>query len=520
MSDGTPVVVVGAGPAGVTAALALRERGVPVHLVEAGERGVVLPPRGEYLELRHADRDQWRWLLGAGGEALDAPANASPKLRVPGLRPVFEGFAQANRIDAVEGFHVVGALSPGGLSNAWGCGVAAFLPHELGVLDDVRDDLAASYERVGHRVGLSGASDDALKDYFGVDGFSGPALPLDALHARLFARCERLKGRLRLGRARVAVLGESRPGRAACDQSGLCLWGCPGRATWSAALDLQALAADPGVTLELGACVDNLRSDGEGGWWLSVRGRDGMRQQRARRVLLAAGTLATTRLAWEAMSERPAELALQSNPMAAFLLTLPRFFGAARAPAFGLAQLSFTLDRGDAGPAFGNLFSTHGLPVSEFLRHLPISRSAGLPLLRALLPATIVGNVFLPGDLSRHRLQLGDDGRMRVIPGQSPHVPVAFQDVRRQLVSGMRKLGAWMLPGSFVVGAEGADLHYAATLPHARLPAPHECHLNGQVAGLPGIHVVDGASLPQLPAKAHTLTLMANADRIARNLPA
>jgi choline dehydrogenase-like flavoprotein len=36
---------------------------------------------------------------------------------------------------------------------------------------------------------------------------------------------------------------------------------------------------------------------------------------------------------------------------------------------------------------------------------------------------------------------------------------------------------------------------------------------------LPGVHVVDGAVLPVLPAKAHTLTIMANADRIASALP-
>ena len=40
----------------------------------------------------------------------------------------------------------------------------------------------------------------------------------------------------------------------------------------------------------------------------------------------------------------------------------------------------------------------------------------------------------------------------------------------------------------------------------------------GELVGAPGIHVVDGASLPFLPAKSHTLTIMANADRISKNL--
>jgi choline dehydrogenase-like flavoprotein len=40
------------------------------------------------------------------------------------------------------------------------------------------------------------------------------------------------------------------------------------------------------------------------------------------------------------------------------------------------------------------------------------------------------------------------------------------------------------------------------------------------VAGLPGVHVVDGAALSDLPARHCTLTIMANADRIARLLAA
>jgi len=77
-----------------------------------------------------------------------------------------------------------------------------------------------------------------------------------------------------------------------------------------------------------------------------------------------------------------------------------------------------------------------------------------------------------------------------------------------------------MLLGSFVPGAAGADLHYASTLPIRKHPTAYECKLSGQIDSLPGLYLVDGASLPKLPAKAHTLTIMANADRIARAIPA
>lgn len=523
-SEPRPVVVVGAGPAGTSAALALRARGLPVHLLDAGEARPTPPPEGTYIALRTSDPAQWRWQLGAEVALRDDAPGVSPKLRVPGLRAVFDGFAEANRLEAAQGFVLVGALAAGGLSTAWGCGVARFTDAELGPLRGERTALDTAYAEVARRMGLSGAYDDALSEELGVDRWSGPALPLDTLHACLWARRARAPGDLALGRARVAVLGEDRgegpDARRGCDRSGMCLWGCAGRSTWSAALDLERLRRDPGVVIEAGARVEALEQDELGAWRLAIDGHGGPRTLHARRVLLAAGTLASTRLAWRALTAPPPELSLQSNPMAAFLLVLPGMLGAPRERAFGLAQLSWLLELPDGERAFGNLFSTAGLPVSEFLGHLPVVRRAGLPLLRALLPATVVGNAFLPGSLSHHRMRLSEDGRVRIEAGAAPELEAVREHVRRRLVTGLRRLGAWMLPGSFIAGAPGADLHYATTMPHALAPAPHECGLDGQVAGLPGVYLIDGAVLPLLPAKAHTLTLMANAHRIATALPA
>jgi choline dehydrogenase-like flavoprotein len=513
-----PVIIIGAGPAGTSAALALRERGVPVHMLDAGSTRISLPPKGDVLGLRFGDPNQWRWQIGANEESLSAPAEASPKFRIPGLRAIFEGYAEANRMSPDANFHLAGALAAGGMSNAWGCGVARFDADELGALAADREAMDASCDRVGRRMGLSGQSDDALSEYLGLDALSAPALPLDALHQRLWQRRSSMDGALRIGRARVAVLNEPRLDRAACNLSGMCLWGCSRRSTWSAVLDVEMLKRDPGVQFDAGVVVDAMTADGSGGWWLETHAADGPRRYRARNVLLAAGTLATTRLALAALPDPPAQVRLQSNPMAAFLLCLPAMLGTPRERAFGLAQLSFALARPEAAPGFGNLFSTVGLPVSEFLAHLPISRRAGLPLLRTLLPSCVVGNLFLPGELSAHSVSVDAGGTLRVRGGSDPRLETALVEARSELARGFRKLGAWMLPGSFVAGPAGADLHYASTLPISTRPLAHECQLNGELAGLPGVFVLDGAGLPILPAKAHTLTIMANADRIARSL--
>jgi choline dehydrogenase-like flavoprotein len=78
------------------------------------------------------------------------------------------------------------------------------------------------------------------------------------------------------------------------------------------------------------------------------------------------------------------------------------------------------------------------------------------------------------------------------------------------------RLGAFLLPGSFTRGRPGGDIHYSGTMPMRETPSLGQSDPNGEVFGLKHFHIIDGASLPLLSEKPHTLTIMANADRIAR----
>ena len=113
---------------------------------------------------------------------------------------------------------------------------------------------------------------------------------------------------------------------------------------------------------------------------------------------------------------------------------------------------------------------------------------------------------------------LRDDGRLQISGGYHDEAAARFHDIRRQLFRTAAGYGAVLLPGSFSRSEPGSDAHYAGTVPMKAVPAPHECNRDGEVSACPGLYVVDGAALTRLPAKAHTLTIMANADRIARKL--
>ena len=516
------VIIVGSGPAGVSAALPLVEAGLSVLMVDGGQKADILAPTQTFLTARIDDNEQWKWMIGKKFHALQMHDAVSPKLRVPTHKYVFEGFPVANQIEA-EDFVAVGSLATGGLANAWGCGVARLSVDELAEFPFHADDIENSYETVARRIGISGCQDDDMSAYFGLDEWSQPPIKMDALHSRLYHQYTKRRSNFaplgfRLGRSRVAALSENHAGREACDNSGNCLWGCPRHALYSASDELSLLKSYQNFHYESGYVVEGIDCNEK---FVSVVGCEVKSRKRrsfnSHKVFLAAGTLATTRLALKALKlNHP--VPLLSCPTAAFLLWLPRLLGTARLSAFGLGQLSFSLSLHGGVTALGSTFGTTGLPVTEFVRQVPFRRRYGVDLLRGLLSSCLVGNLFLPGDLSTAKAELRDDGSLLVKGGYSDAVPAFMSGAAKRLRQAYWKLGAILLPTSFTVGRPGGDIHYAGTLPMRETSKLGETNAMGELSGLEGVHVVDGACLPTLSEKSHTLTIMANADRISRQV--
>lgn len=520
MTANFDVIVVGSGPSGVSAAYPLVEGGLRVLMVDGGMQPSLLPPTVDFLSTRAHDAEQWKWMVGKNFHALGMRDAVSPKLRAPSMAYVFDGFSCDNRIDE-DGFIAIGSLAKGGLSNAWGCGVAQLSEDQLADLPFPVAEMRASYARVSRRIGISGSNDDDMADYFGRDEFLQSPIPMDKPHTHLLHQYEKRRVKLhahgfKLGRSRLAVLSTGISDRKACNLSSNCLFGCSRGSLYSAVYELPSLRKHENFTELSGFIVDDLNRDNN--LWM-VSGKTVASGERisfsASRVVLAAGTLATTRIVLNALNHCHS-VPMLSSPSAAFLLWLPGLLGTQRLPSFGLGQLSFALSLRDNISAFGSTFSTTGILMSEFARHIPMSRRYGVDLLKGLLSSCVVGNLFLPGQLTEARVRLNSDGSLTVSGAYSDSVVPLMDEARKKLSKAYWSIGALILPGSFTIGLPGGDIHYAGTLPMRCEPVLGETSSFGEVKGMDGVYVVDGACLPALSAKSHTLTLMANADRIGR----
>lgn len=519
------IVIVGTGPAGASAAYPLVEAGFRVLLIDGGRQVPEIEPQSSFVNFRTSSLSQWKFFLGSELATLGTAGSNSPKLRAATMAPVFEGFAGAFPAE-LDNFKLIGSLASGGLSNAWGAGVAAYDNDDLFGFPITAADLAPSYNVIAGRIGISGAANDDLRDVFGLMAPLQPPPALDRNARILIERyiknpnIARRRG-FKFGIARNAVLTEALNGRQPCDRSTFCLWGCEKRAIYSARFDVERLLAMPNCS-KLDATVTRLSRAG-GEFRIDARStRNGSPiSMTAAKIILACGAVGSAKLAFELIGHRNQAVRLLSTPSAAFAILLPQRLGCpVEARGFGLAQLSFSADmeNGAAGPAFGNIFGTSGLPMFEFARVAPLSRLAAQRLFQVLLPAMLVGNCFLPGDDSAHSLSLREDGTLLIAGGYHRDSDTRFKDIHARLARSLFRYGLVLLPGSFSRSEPGSDAHYAGTLPMKANPAAHESNRDGEVSGAPGLYVVDGAALTRLPAKAHTFTIMANADRIARNL--
>lgn len=527
MTHATPdfdVIIVGSGPAGVSAAFPLIEAGLKVLMVDGGREAKTPPPATPYLTARLNHSDQTDWMLGRDFHALHFAAASSPKFRTPTHAHVFEGFEKLNSIVG-EGFVATGSLARGGLSNAWGCGVAKLSASELKDFPFSPDELEPSYARVTRRMGVSGAGQDDLTEYFGLDTYAEAPIAMDSVQANLLAKYQKKSSQLhshgvKIGRSRVAALSQDRDDRKACNQSGNCLWGCHRKSLYSAFYDLTTLRTfsnffyRPGFVVEHVFLKDGIPS-------IQGRGLSGLQVDSAtltaRKVVMAAGTLATSRLAMLALNiDRP--LQMQATPVAAFMLWLPAALGTPRTASFALGQLSFSVSLNSQILGFGSLFNTTGIPISEFAKYMPLSKPLGLRVLKSLLTSCVIGNVYLPGSYTKASLQLDQNQTMHVRGNYLPEVPELMQEAKSRLFRSFLKLGALMLPGSFTLSKPGGDIHHACSLPMRTNPSLGETNCDGELFGLTNVHIVDGASLSVLSEKSHTLTIMANADRIGRAL--
>ena len=249
----------------------------------------------------------------------------------------------------------------------------------------------------------------------------------------------------------------------------------------------------------------------------------------ADRVFVAAGPLGTTRLALASLEAYGETVSLADSCY--FLLPLLRYRGhrgAAREPTHTLAQ------------AFLELLDPRVSPYTVHLQVYTYNDLFRAALRNALGPAdTALGGLVEAVGLSRLVLLQGYlhsdespsiDVRLRREPHGAPVLELTARprpSTRRTLSAVTSKLRnlrgvlrAVPVAPLLRVGKPGRGFHSGATLPMRARPGRLETDTLGRPGGDGRVHLVDSTVLPSIPATTVTLSVMANAHRIGREVMA
>jgi choline dehydrogenase-like flavoprotein len=518
------VIVVGTGPAGVMAARALR--GKRVLILDVGRQPNPLPePACDLYEQRRTRPDLFDFLIGQKFESLHNIHSdpVSLKLKSPLMRYIMDD-ARALAPVRSQNFDATMSFAAGGLANAWGAGVYRFTTRDLDGFPVTRQELDPFYDELTGHLGVSGANDD-LTPSFGNDPALQPPIRLSRFASDLQAGYQRKRALfaklgVSIGRTRLAILTEPHRGRPPYNYGNFEFFRPHDPSVYNPAYTLRELIDAGQVSYEPQHLVLRFAESAEGVTVTTRNLLSGAHEVFAGRTLiLAAGALNSAKLVLESNDDHDTRLPLLDNPMTCLPLFRPNRIGQALdTQDSSLGQLILIHEY--AGRVLqGSVYGTAGPLRSDILFELPLSITANLAWLRRTAAATGLLMMFYPADPHPDNyLQLTPDGILQLNYSKPITTGPERGAAEKALIPAFRKIGFYTSAALCQYPPMGASIHYAGTLPMRDQPGRYQLYPDGRLHGSQKIYVVDGACFPRLPAKNLTLTIMANAMRIASRI--
>jgi ferredoxin len=529
VSQDDTFLIVGTGPSAATVALTLAER--PDHRVTVIDLGGRLEDENDRARVRLSTQTQSEWKPEDLGlvtkRAVPSGDGSVPQKRTYGSGYPFRDLGQIAGISGSSPGTNTDVVSSayGGFSTVWGAQVMPFSQSTFKRWPISWQDMEPHYRAVLEEIPLAAELDD-LAELFPL---LNPSSDLPPLGSRAVAVLQRYEQHRRFLRANGVTVGRARLAfRApACTRCGLCMTGCPHSLIYSAAQTMDRVRRRPNVAVHGSLLVERIGQEGGQAvaWCRNVR--TGQRHEfRADRLFVGAGGMGSTRLILASMAAPPRTIEVAESAQFVLPFLSARPVAASPAPGsldFSLNQFNVLLHFDDEGYTTSQV---HCYPYNHaILDALPTPLRArwAAPARDQLARRLTVGFGYLPSWAS-------PTIRATVRPGSTEGLPPLdleradcqppplFGRALRRLLRAAPSLDLWPLLTHASLSGPGKSYHFGSSFPHrastatATTPGTDRW---GRVPDWTRIHVIDGAVLPSLPSTTFTLTVMANAHRIA-----
>ncbi|MHB1931103.1 MAG: GMC oxidoreductase [Acidimicrobiales bacterium] len=527
-------IIVGSGPAAAAVTLALI--GISDEQVTVIDPGNRLDDQTRSVLALLSDQGTEDWSENDIRRVSEQPRQLASD-SIPQKRSYGSDYPFAN-VGQLDGLEVTGRTNAsavsgayGGFSNVWGAQVMPFTPATFADWPVSFDELEPHYRAVLRHIPYSGEVDD-LVEWFPLISSADPLPPLAPRTQLVLDAYRRRRQRVRahgviVGRARLAFSGQ------ACDPCGLCMTGCPRSLIYSASQSFDRFRQNPRMQYKPGLLAHRVSQSAASA---VVDARDLASGQLVRleadRVFLAAGAVGTTRLvlASKQIYDRPVVFQEAGQFVLPVLSKTPTPDPRQRND-FVLNQFNVVVALDDVGK---NISQIHFYPYnSAFFEALPKALQATMaePAARAIIKRISVGLGYLPSWASpgfeitaRRPSSSWELPPVMVAPRGFNASRARRADDLPMLTSVLQKLrrvapylDLWPVASKTLWSGAGKSYHFGGSFPHSKAPSDGKFATDvlGRLPGWDRVHLVDGSVFPTVPATTFTLTVMANAHRIA-----
>ncbi|MCP4149599.1 MAG: GMC family oxidoreductase, partial [bacterium] len=333
-----------------------------------------------------------------------------------------------------------------------------------------------------------------------------------------------------LGRSRVAVLTKDKGHRKACDYSGRCIWGCPTNSLYVPAITLKECLTFSNFTYLPGNLVTHFDYDsGNNVTAVNTRSTSDGKTNRfpVETLVLAAGTLSSSMIFLQSLYNQTGKIEklhglMDNRQILVPFINLKMIGKGYNAESYQYHQLAVGFEMENREYVHGQITTLKTALMQPVLQSMPLDWKTASFLGRNLHSALGVININYCDTRRQGNFvslkpasQSGDLSSLEIAysPADDEKKKIGLSMKRVKKFLGM--VGALVPPGQSHIRPMGASVHYSGTLPMSTEAKPRTLSPNCRSHDFDNLFIVDGTSLPYLPAKNLTFTLMANAVRVA-----
>ncbi len=515
-------VIIGSGPSGISAAWALIKQGRNVTMLDVGEE---LEPENESLRSKLASDEPNQWQI----DDINLYTSLKRSGNIDGATPYGSDLLFRDSVhffDDEQDNNPTGlkpSFAKGGLSNGWGSAILPYRQEDMTDWPESVKELSSHYEAIREFMPMAAKVDD-LHALFPMQKIAeNSSLPLSSQAKALLDRLNKKKEKLNqssiyFGQARQAASSKD------CRKCGMCLYGCPYGIVYNTRQTLAKLLKSPSFKYKKGYYVERLEERKD---QVQLLVQDTSNNQElllsAKRVFVACGVLPTSKLILNSLEYYNKPILIKDSQQ--FFLPLLHTWHTGKNPSKeetnSLVQLFIEI----LDPNTNEKTSHIQIYTFNDLYALDIRKRFGhfskflKPLINLLSQRLIVAQGFLHSDHSdgiEVRLNKnGDNTSLQLKKRNNNRSARAVSTARNKLSKLALMSGLLPLLPLIRYGNVGSSFHCGSTFPMRDNPTGIESDTLGRPAGLKRVFIVDASVLPSIPATTITLSVMANAHRIA-----